>query len=67
MMSKYWSSDQTDCLYLKAPRPWEKITTGHFSFDLNGASKKAGILKEPEINTRQTLFKAQSDRALYIF
>lgn len=26
-------------VYLKAPRPWEKMTTGHFPFDLNGASK----------------------------
>ena len=31
-------------MYLKAPRPWEKTTTGHFSFDLNGAFKAAGIL-----------------------
>lgn len=28
----------THGVYLKAPRPWEKMTTGHFSLDLNGAS-----------------------------
>lgn len=33
--------------HLKAPRPWEKTTTGHFSLLLNGASKWAGILKDP--------------------
>lgn len=32
----------------KAPRPWEKTTTGHFSSLLNGASKQAGILKDPQ-------------------
>lgn len=32
------------CVYLKAPRPWEKMTTGHFSSHLNGASTEAGIL-----------------------
>ena len=48
-MIKYCSGVLTDCVYLNAPRPWEKIITGHFTFDLNGASKLAGILKEPEI------------------
>lgn len=46
-----WKYDEGEgTTYLKAPSPWEKMMTGYFSLCLNGASRQAGTLKEPEID-----------------